>query len=239
MKRIITRRLVASVASGSVLLGSAAVAGVVGPTVAAAEEAPAAAEEAGTDEAATDEDAGPRHGEHGRPSPGDVIAATLAGLVEQGVLSEEQARITGEAIRESFEKVGDHADKHHKQLLMRFVRGSMGVAVETIGLTPEEMREQLVELGSVAAVAEANGVAPSTVTAAIVSAGDDAIVAALEAGEITAEQAEWLRERLPEAASRFVNHEFEGRPGPGNGRPGDRPVGPPAGVPGNGPGQDA
>ena len=98
-------------------------------------------------------------------------------------------------------------------LRVRVLKGMLDVAADKIGVTPAELRTAIQGGQSAAQVATAHNVAPADVEQAIVDAGNTKIDGLVTAGTITDQQATLIKARLPEMASRFVNH--VGQPGCG------------------------
>lgn len=151
-------------------------------------------------EETTEEGAGPAHV---RPGPRALLAA-LDELVADGTLTQAQADAVIETTREHFDGRPDGPGHHGPK--GRFLQNAVAVASETIGITPEELREATADGTTVAEVAEANGVDRQSLIDALVEAGMAAIDERVEAGELDEDRAAELEERLPEAAERFVDH---------------------------------
>jgi hypothetical protein len=107
------------------------------------------------------------------------------------------------------------------------VRGMMAqglrVAADAIGISPEQLRSELPG-NSLAGVAQAHGVDPQRVTAALTTAAMARIDAGAAAGRITEDQAANLKQRVSAMIERLVNRELPNRP-PGRRGP-DEPFGP-------------
>ncbi|HZP29328.1 MAG TPA: hypothetical protein VFC99_10275 [Acidimicrobiia bacterium] len=80
------------------------------------------------------------------------------------------------------------------------------VAADTIHIDVQELRTDLRDGQSIAQVAQSKGVDPQQVVDAIVKAADAKIDALAGAGRITSDRAARLKERVPQLASRIVNH---------------------------------
>jgi hypothetical protein len=85
------------------------------------------------------------------------------------------------------------------------VAGAIDVSAKTIGVTPQALRQAIVSGQSVAQVAGAHRVSPTTVVNALVTAGNARIEKALANHHLSAAQAAKLKARLPQAAQRFVD----------------------------------
>lgn len=89
-------------------------------------------------------------------------------------------------------------------------RGALATAAETIGISRSDLRTQLRDGKTVAEVAQAHNVDPQKVVDALVAAGNARIDEAVTNGRIDAARAATLKQKLPDAASKLVNHEFKG-----------------------------
>lgn len=205
------RRIIASViAAGMLALGGLAAASLGGTTLVSAQTAP----DGGSGGATTE------HADGRRPL--HVLDAVLDELVEQGVITPEQADTIRERVAEKLRE--RRHDRHDRPF--RFVANALQVSADTIGISVEDLTAALREGSSVADVAEANGVDPATVVEAIVDAGTEAVNRAVADGRLTQEQADRILEALPERAERFVHATRHDRPGPPRPLPprGDAPV---------------
>lgn len=108
---------------------------------------------------------------------------------------------------------GPRGRRHH------LLEAGIDVAAEAIGITEQELVEQLRDGSTIAEVAEANGVDVQTVIDALVAAATERIDAAVESGDLDADRAEELKANLVERVTDRVNHEgfphrpFRGAPG--------------------------
>jgi transposase-like protein len=85
------------------------------------------------------------------------------------------------------------------------IRVAGQTAAATIGVSPEELRSQIRSGKTVAQVATDHGVDPNTVVNAVVAALTQQIDQKAAAGTIDANRAAQAKQKLPNAASRFVN----------------------------------
>lgn len=146
------------------------------------------------------------------PAQGRLEAA-LADLVEQGVITQDQADAVADHLRDSFSGVRPH--RHP-------VRHGLATAAEVIGIETTDLVAQLQDGATIAQVAEANGVSAETVIDAVVAEATERLDAAVEAGRISEDEAADLATRIEERVTGFVNGEHEGRSErPGRGRFGD------------------
>jgi hypothetical protein len=81
-------------------------------------------------------------------------------------------------------------------------------AAEALGLEPDALLTELRSGKTVAQVAEEQGVALETVEAAVTAAHAERLAAAVEAGELTQEQADALQENLSEHINAFLTGEY-------------------------------
>jgi hypothetical protein len=86
------------------------------------------------------------------------------------------------------------------------VSRAVDVSAKTIGITPEALRQAIAGGQSVAQVATAHHVDPSTVVSALVTAGNARIDTAVANHRLSADRAAKLKARLPQLAQRFVDH---------------------------------
>ena len=93
-----------------------------------------------------------------------------------------------------------------KQLARRqLVNAAIDISAKTIGVTPKALRQALASGQSVAQVATAHSVSPTTVVNALVAAGNARIDKAVANHHLSAARAAKLKARLPGAAQRFVD----------------------------------
>ena len=84
------------------------------------------------------------------------------------------------------------------------------LTADTIGITREELRSELAAGSSIAQVATDNGVDPQTVVDALVADATTRVDQAQADGRIDEEQAAKIKDRLPQAVDKLVNHVFDG-----------------------------
>src|SRR5215475_13248161 len=85
------------------------------------------------------------------------------------------------------------------------IRAAGQTAASTIGVSPEELRSQVKSGKTVAQVATDHGVDPNTVVNAIVTDLSQKIDQRAASGTIDANRAAQAKQKLPNAASKFVN----------------------------------
>jgi polyhydroxyalkanoate synthesis regulator phasin len=198
----ITKRIAPAGLAGVLGLTGLGVAAVGAPLAVAAGSAPIAEAGAG--------DAGDRL---------QAITDALADLVADGTITQDQADKVAAALDESdaLRPGGPGGPGGHGGM----VRLDIDAAADALGLTPEELRDALATEGTTLAdVAEEEGVETSTLVDALVAAGEDRIEQAVTDGRLTQEQAEELREALPERVAAAIEMEFRGERGHGPGRRG-------------------
>ena len=125
----------------------------------------------------------------------------LAAVTAAGVLTVGGASAAFAADGGSTAAVGERTNRPH--VLRQGLRLAFTTAADTLGLTAQELREQ-VKSGpqSIASVA---GDQTDEVTAAIVAALSARIDEAVANGNVSAARADQAKSRLPDAAQRFVN----------------------------------
>lgn len=139
----------------------------------------------------------------------DVVGGVFADLVEEGVLTQEQADTVKERLQQAREEFGPRAHgprAEHGEIL-----------TEVLGVTAEELHEARENGDSLADVAEASGVETQAVIDALIADLDEHLDLAVEAERLTQEEAD---ERLAEGSERItdmVNGDLE---------PGERGFGP-------------
>ena len=146
----------------------------------------------------------------------DVVGGVFADLVEEGVLTQEQADTVEERLREARAEFGPrlHGPRAaHREVL-----------TDVLGVTQEDLMEARRNGESLADVAAANGVEAQAVIDALVADLDEHLDLAVEAERLTQEQAD---EKLAEGTERItdmVNGDLEpGDHGRGPGGPGGPP----------------
>jgi hypothetical protein len=85
------------------------------------------------------------------------------------------------------------------------VRHAVRISAETIGITPQALVSALRSGESIAQVAQAHGVAASTVVDALVRAGDAKVTQAVNADKLTQAQGTRVQSALPRLATRIVD----------------------------------
>jgi transposase-like protein len=142
----------------------------------------------------------------------DAVVKALDARIQQAVdnhtITSDQAAKIDAAIAKRVPKT---VEAKPRQLLRhRVTRGAVDVAAKTIGVTPDTLRQAIAGGQSVAQVASAHNVEPSTVVSALVKAGDTRIDTLVAKHHMSSERAAKLKARLPQLAQRFVNHTRDG-----------------------------
>jgi transposase-like protein len=121
-----------------------------------------------------------------------LASMTVAGLLVAGGVSAAGAAGPGGP--------GGPGEKGH---------GGYGIAAQTaattIGVTPEDLRNQVRSGKTIAQVATEHGVDPNTVVTAIITAVTQQIDQKAAAGTVDPSRAEQAKQKLPDFANRFVN----------------------------------
>ncbi len=122
----------------------------------------------------------------------ELMTRVLHGLVEKGVITKDQAEQIARAFAAAAERKGDGGERgdHAK----RFLGNAMKTSAEYLGLTGEQLKEQLKSGKSLAKIAATTpGKSRDGLIAALTNAAEAEIKAALAAGKITPAQAEEAR----------------------------------------------
>ena len=142
--------------------------------------------------------------------PQTVIDAVISALntaidkaVTDGKITAEQAATIKENVATRVPKT---VNANPKQLVRRrAIHAAVAVSAKTIGISVDDLRAAIKSGQSVAEVATAHNVDPTTVVNAIVAAGTARIDKAVANHHLTAAQAAKLKAALPERAQRFVD----------------------------------
>jgi polyhydroxyalkanoate synthesis regulator phasin len=132
---------------------------------------------------------GPFGGEHA--APGEIVDEALAGLVDDGTLTQDQA----DAVKDALERAFDEA----------MPDGPLEVAAETIGIDVETLIEGLRDGDTIADIAEANGSSADAVIDALVAQQRERLDQAVEDGHLRQEQADEIAAGLRERTEALVN----------------------------------
>ena len=137
----------------------------------------------------------------------DAIVTTIDARIHQ---ADAHDKLTSDQATKLEQVVATRAPKFvnatPRQLARRrIIAGAIDVSAKTIGVTPTALRQAIVAGQSVAQVATAHGVAPSSVVSALVTAGDARIDKAVANHRLGSARAARLKARLPQLAQRFVD----------------------------------
>lgn len=138
----------------------------------------------------------------------ESIEDVLADLVEDGVITEEQATQVAEALRE---RAG--AFRGHRPGIDRGAR--LETVADVIGIEVDALTDALRDGQTIAEVADANGSSAQAVIDALIAEMNSKVDQAVEDGKLTSERADEIRANASERIESMVNGEFEGRRGPG------------------------
>lgn len=182
-------RKLAATALAAAVLGGGVGAALAVPTIATADET--------TSSTTADE-------QSAKPDPSRWVTDALAGLVDDGTLTQAQADEVAQALADARPEMGPHGDG----------RGpGLDVAATAIGIDADALRTELEAGKTIAEVAEANGVDVQTVTDAIVADMQSHLDAAVADGHLTQAQADEMKANAVERATDLVNGEApQGRP---------------------------
>jgi DNA-binding phage protein len=142
--------------------------------------------------------------------PQTVVNAIVTGAdakIQQAVTSDKISSAEGAKLEQL---VATDAPKFVNATLKqlahtKLVAGAIDVSAKTIGVTPQALRQAIASGHSVAQVATAHSVSPTTVVNALVSAGNARIDTAVANHHLSAARAAQLKARLPKLAQRFVD----------------------------------
>ncbi|HUQ16504.1 MAG TPA: hypothetical protein VM070_01820 [Candidatus Saccharimonadales bacterium] len=138
---------------------------------------------------------------------GAKLKAVFDGLVDNGVITRAQADAILDAI--STHAGGERDGSHLRELVGDVFQESVGY----IGLPAEAVKAQLGAGKSLGQIADQRpGKSRAGLIADLTTKADARIKAAVEAGKITADQAQQLRAKLDEAIVRIVDHQGAPRP---------------------------
>jgi hypothetical protein len=132
-----------------------------------------------------------------------------------------QSKVAGQA------QSADQGDTNHQGrhgMRRHLVREAIKTAADTIGVSPQDLVNELKSGKSIAEVATEHGKDPQAVVDALVAKINAAVDKALQAGKISEDTANKIKTKAPEIANRIVNaHRQPGQGGPDGGRRGHRP----------------
>ena len=148
-----------------------------------------------------------------RPSIVERITEALAGLVDDGTITQDQASAVAEELASAEALRGPMGHGPHGG--MRGIeRPGLEAAAETLDLSEDELRSALRDGDSLAEIADEQGVAVDDLVTALVAAAEERLAEAVEDGRITQERADEIAAVLPERVAEAVERTWEPR-GPG------------------------
>lgn len=166
------------------------------------------------DPPSTSEDPADTTDDTARLERGERLAEALAPLVDDGTLTQEQA----DAVVERLEEAGAEArDRWGERGPRHRFPGEAGQEVaDLLGLTPEELREQLQGDATLADLAADAGVTTEALVDAMLSGMREHLAERVESGDITQEEADERLAQATEWATAVANGERPDGPfGPG------------------------
>ncbi len=136
-----------------------------------------------------------------------LLDQALASVVKKGTITKAQAVAVRQAIRDTAEEFrAEHKGKATGVAIRKALRrGVLKTSATAIGVTPKDVVAGLKDGKSIAQIAQAKGVDPQTVVAAIVTAGNTKVDAGVTAGKIDAARAAKIKQRIPALATKIVN----------------------------------
>ena len=145
-----------------------------------------------------------------RPDPGSRIVEALQPLVDDGTLTAEQVdAVAAQLIEAAPDREQRRENRGERREARQDRRQAPEAVQELLGLSPEEIREQLRAGSTLGEIATAQGVDPEAVVDAIVTEMTERIDAAVADGAITEEDA---AEKLADAEERISDRVNNGRP---------------------------
>lgn len=148
------------------------------------------------------------------------IAEKLAGLVEDGTITQEQADKVAATLAEA-KPGGGHGPGGHGGRGVGFgnlLHQGLATAATTLGLEEDALRERLRDGETLGEVADAEGVGRDDLVAALVAEAEEALAERVEAGDITQERADEITDGLTERLTDALDRSFERGNGNGMGR---------------------
>src|SRR3954452_10516796 len=139
------------------------------------------------------------------------IKNALAGLVKDGTLTQAQADKVATTLDQKLPQ-GGHGGHG-------FGRPNLDTAASALGMTEDQLGQQLQSGKSLADVAKSKNVSVNTLLSKLVTAAQNDLAAAVKAGRLTQAQADSLKTDLQARITEMVNRQGFGRGG--HGRHGD------------------
>lgn len=145
-----------------------------------------------------------------RPEPGVRMREAIQSLVDDGTITAEQADAVVAELIENAPDRGERRENREERREARQERREAPEAVqELLGLSQDELREQLRAGSTLGEIATAQGIDPQAVVDAIVAEMTERVDAAVADGKLDAERA---AERLADAEERVADRVNNGRP---------------------------
>lgn len=207
LKRSVRNRAAAVTIIAAVGVGGASLAAAASPTSIPASLGSVSAQSQDESSATADDSSGTTSE---RASRTDRLTETLAPLVEDGTLTQEQAEKVVAALEEAQPSGGKRGGGGKG--------AGLDAAAEALGLTTDELREDLTSGESTLAdIAQAEGVDSSTLIEALVADATDKIAERVADGSLTQEKADEMLPSLTERITTMVEEGTGERGGAGRG----------------------
>ena len=146
-----------------------------------------------------------------RPDPAIAMRGALDGLVADGTITAEQADAVIAALVESMPARGPHGPGGPG---MRGPGPALDVLADALGMTPEEVRQALMDGQSVADLAKEQGVDVTKVVDALVAEAKAHLDEEVAEGDLTQQEADQRLEEIRTRIGEMVQQ--SGLPGPGH-----------------------
>ena len=144
-----------------------------------------------------------------RPEPGTRMRDAIQTLVDDGTITADQAdAVVAELIANAPDRGERRENREGRREARQDRRQAPEAVQELLGLSPEELREQLRDGATLGDIATAQGIDPQDVVDAIVAEMTERVDAAVADGKLDADAA---AERLAEAEQRVSDRVTNGR----------------------------
>jgi len=144
-----------------------------------------------------------------RPEPGTRMRDAIQTLVDDGTITADQAdAVVAELIANAPDRGERRENREGRREARQDRRQAPEAVQELLGLSPEELREQLRDGATLGDIATAQGIDPQDVVDAIVAEMAERVDAAVADGKLDADAA---AERLAEAEQRVSDRVTNGR----------------------------
>lgn len=188
----------------------AAALGVTGGTaVAVSQTGPSAAVVAGSAQATTSVPGGTANSssrmKRKRPQRRDQLHDVLAALLAKGTITQAQADAVTKAMADA--RAAHGLGERHGEMgrMFGFLRNTEKAVADAIGITPDQLRDELRNGSTIGDVAKARGVAESKVVDAVVSQASILIDQSVTDGHLTAAQATKLKAGIRDLTTKLVD----------------------------------